>query len=56
MTVHGRMIFDKMDWKQMIQHVNTFETLVHKVLLRLLGYSGTYIDRSVVGWNDKHLD
>ena len=55
MTVHGHMIFDKTDWKQMIQHVNTFETLLHKVLLRLLGYSGTYIDRSVVGWNDKQL-
>jgi hypothetical protein len=54
-TVHGHMIFDKTDWKQMIQHVNTFETLLNKVLLRLLGYSGTYIDRSVAGWNDRQL-
>lgn len=53
--VHGHILFDTADWKQVIQHVNTFETLFHKVLLRLLGYSGTFIDRSVLGWNDKQL-
>lgn len=54
-TVHGHVIFDKTDWKQTIQRVNTFETLLHKVLLKLLGYSGTFIDRSAIGWNDKQL-
>jgi len=53
--VHGHMIFDETDWKRVIQRVNTFETLLNKVLLKLLGYSGTFIDRSVVGWNDKQL-
>jgi len=53
--VHGRIIFDETDWKRVIQHVNTFETLLHKILLKLLGYSGTFIDRSVPGWNDKQL-
>lgn len=53
--VHGRIIFDETDWKQVIQLGNTFETLLHKILLKLLGYSGTYIDRSVLGWNDKQL-
>jgi len=53
--VHGHILFDKTDWKRVIQYVNTFETLLHKVLLKLLGYSGTYIDRSVLGWEDKQL-
>jgi hypothetical protein len=54
-SVHGHMIFDKTNWRLIAQHVNTFETLLHKVLLKILGYSGTYIDRSVVGWTDKQL-
>ena len=53
--VHGRILFDKTDWERVIQHVNTFETLLHKILLKLLGYSGTFIDRSVLGWKDKQL-
>lgn len=53
--VHGRILFDKADWKRVIQHVRTFETLLHKILLKLLGYSGTFIDRSVIGWKDKQL-
>jgi hypothetical protein len=39
----------------MIQHTRTYDTLIHKILLRLLGYSGSYIDRSVVGCKDKQL-
>ena len=54
--VHGRILFDKTDWERVVQHVNTFETLLHKILLKLLGYSGTFIDRSVPGWKDKQLD
>lgn len=53
--VHGRILFDKADWKRVVQTSNVFETLLHRVLLKLLGYSGTYIDRSVVGWEDKQL-
>ena len=53
--VHGRIVFDKTDWKRVIQHANTFTTLLHKTLLKLLGYSGTFIDRSVLGWKDKQL-
>lgn len=53
--VHGHIIFDEANWKRVIQHTNTFETLLHKVLLKLLGYSGAFIDRSVLGWKDKQL-
>ena len=53
--VHGHVQFESADWKRVVQHVNTLETLFHKILLKLLGYSGTFIDRSVLGWNDKQL-
>jgi hypothetical protein len=53
--VHGHILFDKADWKRVSQQVDTFETLLHKTLLKLLGYSGTFVDRSVLGWNDKQL-
>lgn len=53
--VHGHILFDKADWRRVIQHVDTFEMLLHKTLLKLLGYSGTFVDRSVLGWNDKQL-
>jgi len=52
---HGHIEFGKTDWNRVIQHYNTFETLLHKILLKLLGYSGTYIDRSVSGWKDKEI-
>lgn len=52
---HGGAIFDETDWKQMIQHVDTLETILHKILLKLLGYLGPYIDRGVLGWKDKQL-
>jgi len=52
---HGRIIFGRADWKRVTQHVNTLETLLHKIVLKLLGYSGTFIDRSVPGWKDKEL-
>lgn len=52
---HGRIEFDKTKWKPLIRHAQTYETLVHKILLKLLGYSGSYIDRSTVGWPDKKL-
>jgi hypothetical protein len=54
--VHGEIQFDKADWNSVLQKVNTFETLLNRVLLRLLGYSGDYIDRSRIPWNNKVLN
>jgi hypothetical protein len=54
-VAHGRIASKQKEWEQMIQHTSTYETLIHKILLRLLGYSGSYIDRSVFGWKDKQL-
>ena len=52
---HGGIEFDKTEWKPLIRQVQTYETLFHKIILKLLGYSGGYIDRSIVGWKDKQL-
>lgn len=54
--VHGETQFDKADWISVLQKVNTFETLLNRVLLRLLGYSGDYIDRSRIPWSNKVLN
>jgi len=54
-VAHGRIASNQGEWDQMIQYTNTYETLIHKILLRLLGYSGSYIDRSVIGCKDKQL-
>ena len=54
--VHGETRFDKADWDSVLRQVNTFETLLNKVLLKLLGYSGNYIDRSKVPWDSKVLN
>jgi hypothetical protein len=54
--VHGETQFDKTDWNLVLRQVNTFETSLNKVLLSLLGYSGDYIDRSMIPWNNKVLN
>jgi len=53
--VHGRALFDTTDWKSVANHVWTLETLLHKVILKLLSYSGLYIDRSSIGWKDHEI-
>ncbi|MFZ7138356.1 MAG: hypothetical protein ACOWW1_08055 [archaeon] len=53
--VHGEARFNNTDWDKVMVHVNTYETLLNKVLLKLLGYSGSYIDRSVQGLTEKQL-
>ncbi|MCD6513295.1 MAG: hypothetical protein J7L07_00050 [Candidatus Odinarchaeota archaeon] len=52
---HGQIGNGKMEWRRLIQHSQTYETLIHKILLKVLGYSGSYVDRSTVGWKDKQL-
>lgn len=52
---HGEIEFDKVEWEKVIQLTQTYETLFHKIILKLLGYSDTYIDYSSVGWKDKQL-
>jgi hypothetical protein len=55
-VAHGRIDFNKADWFSWTMKTRAFETLFHKTFLKLLGYSGTYIDRSDVSWLDKNLN
>lgn len=52
---HGRISSSPEEWKRVIQYTGTYETLIHKIMLKLLEYSGDYIGRSVTGWEDKQL-
>ena len=56
-VVHGGFItaVDQKKRRRMIQCGFAYETIVHKILLRLLKYSGRYIDYSD-GCKDKSLD
>ena len=53
---HGRIDFDSVDLKSLINKSQTYETLFHKIILKLLGYSESYIDRSTIGFPDKKLE
>lgn len=53
--VHGEAIFDRVNWTETRERARTFEALFNKVFLRILGYSGTLIDRSIIGWPDVQL-
>ena len=53
--VHGKALLDKTDWHKVAQHVRTFELLFNRILLKLLDYSGTYIDYTAIGCPEVQL-
>jgi hypothetical protein len=53
---HGRLATKDEAWEKMVQNTNAYETLLNKIILKLLGYSGDYINRSSIGWRDEQLD
>jgi hypothetical protein len=53
--VHGEELFDKVDWRQVAQKTQAFETLFNKIFLKLLEYKGDFVNRSVSGWPDTQL-
>jgi Zn-finger nucleic acid-binding protein len=54
-VAHGRITDKQKEGEELIQHTDAYKTLIHKILLRLLEYSGSYIDRSALGWEEKQL-
>lgn len=48
----GHANYEDEDWAQVISQVNTLQTLFNRAMLKVLGYSGNYIDRSAKGWPD----
>jgi len=41
--------------RQLVSLTRAYETLLHRVLLKLLAYDGEYVDYSVVGWPQRAL-
>lgn len=54
--VHGKALFSEMDGRTLLKHALTFETLFNKIFLKLLGYSGEFIDYSTIKRPDKQLE
>ncbi|MDD4497058.1 MAG: hypothetical protein PHV51_02725 [Methanosarcinaceae archaeon] len=51
---HGDKGNDKLI--EMIKSTYAYETLFHRVFLKVLGYEGNYVDRSTIGYPEKHID
>lgn len=56
LMAHGYVPKDDREWDEMIQKTYVYDTLFNRVVLKILGYEGNYIDRSVVGWPERHID
>lgn len=39
-----------------VMETRGYETLFHRILLKILGYDGKYIDYSSIGWPELHID
>ena len=44
------------EFEKMIKCTRAYETLFHRVFLKILGYKGYYVDRSMIGYPEKHID
>jgi hypothetical protein len=44
------------DLKELIRHARAYRVLFDRTFLRLLGYGGTYLDRTTLGWPARSLD
>jgi hypothetical protein len=54
---HGSSIlFDEEAHEQMLRDTFAYRTLFNRILLKILGYEGDYVDRSVSGWPERPLE
>ena len=49
---HGDAVFDNENWGLIARRVAAFETLLNKVILRVLSYSDDFFDRSNSPWKE----
>jgi hypothetical protein len=40
----------------MITCTRAYQTLFHRVFLKILRYEENYVDRSIIGFPEKHID
>ena len=53
---HGSAsVFDGSASERMIRATRIYETLFHRIVLKLLGYNGTYIDYGTLGRPNRHI-
>jgi hypothetical protein len=53
--VHGKALLDKIDWHKVAIHTRAFEVLFNKILLKVLGYTGSYIDYTTINCPEVQL-
>jgi hypothetical protein len=53
---HGHLIETEKQKNEMIVTTESYSTLFHRLILKILGYSGNYIDRSSKGFPDRKID
>jgi len=53
---HATLIDSDQKIAQAIDDTEAFHTLLNRVILKLLGYDGLYVDRSTLGWAERHID
>lgn len=56
LMAHGYVPLNDSEWDKMIQKTYVYDTLFNRAVLKILGYEGNYIDRSVLGWPERHID
>ena len=55
-SVHAKTLFEEIDSHELALHARVFEVLFNKIILKLLGYSGNYIDYTSGGWPEKQIE
>lgn len=55
-VAHGGINFDHETIEKMISAKLAYQTLFNRVLLKILGYNGYYIDMSTIGFPEHHID
>jgi hypothetical protein len=54
---HGSsVLFDEAAHEQMLRDTFAYRTLFNRILLKILGYEGDYVDHSVPGWPERPLE
>ena len=55
LMAHGDIISDQ-ETEKMIRLTRAYQTLFHRIFLKILGFDSDYIDRSTAGWPNRHID
>jgi len=49
-------LLDEHAYQKMVNDKLSYQTLFNRILLKIMGYDGSYVDRSTVGWPELPLD